>query len=1189
MSTSLEDESDLTYTHFAHRDEFRQLIEPFLAIDISTEPSEAEDLQERHKVTFIGRILNYYLPLPGLLDPYLDEIVSPMMRLLAHHLNILAEAQGDPAPVSSRRLSRLGVVINWVVRVRGWKAVIPHFPSSISHLPVLISLLSPPSQPSSSSTPETPHHPYVSGQQSWELRSALLLWLALLLTVPFSLSALSPSEPAASTVIDLPASKRLFSTPTAELARKVVLLTLPVLDRPGKEGAFAGLVLARLFAREDCVQGLAGFLDWAAAELIEGERDAEANFIASILELLAVLPSLLASRHVPLLKDFMDDKLLPHLRGSRTAADSSLIRKLVIKAKGRWWTASLANGNGVNEELPDGIEEELDDLMSALGDKDTVVRYSSAKYLARITALLPASFSEQIVLATIALFSGTEDEPVLESPFGTIIDPGGNAVGTGMGFGGIETTRGEARWHGVCLALAEMARRGLLAGEAIGEAVNWVLKALTFDLRRASHSIGANVRDAAAYVVWSLSRACSPNAFRSFAPGIATALVCVACFDREVGVRRAASAAYQEGVGRLGLYPEGIDVLGKTDFYSVSIRRMAFTAAAPAVAVHEVYRTALRNHLHNITLRHWDIAMRTLGATTLRSLLELSELADLEESINREINELSSLDSTSVHGALVSLGQVAGLLKDDDDRRMKIMLALSSVRPSIFVSIGAAEILQAACGLLTACLSPSSAGETKLQKILDHIIEASMRRREPECQEALSRTFGRLSELRDCTKDVEKLLGDLRSARAGQKQAATLALGSIRYAQCPSTVEKAVKALLGLMDPIAKSDVETRRYAIRSLSDIVRQTSPEGILLVQTTKFHSIFSAFIASLADYSTDQRGDVGSWIRIVGLAALGDTIAFTAEQQPDERLSLISQDQFEEAVEGIVKQAVEKLEVVRAEAAAALAKMRQAGANEAWEWSGIDALSLDCNPGVDHLERFRHLEPRDWYASAMPLLETKYRRGLISGLVQTAGSPAESIATLATQPLIDYLSKDGKFLIDVLRDLQNLLAASISANRVFIPSVTTAQHLVAADQLGWREWNVVRDDICSKILALACRSIGQIKSIERLIATMKLVVAALVANTQLKVTAIKHLQLFLAHRFPRIRVLSAEHLYLVLSEAEDEIDPELEDVLLETSWIDENVGSEEAETVVRLLEQQVYYDKLRADRRNGRLLAT
>jgi hypothetical protein len=124
---------------------------------------------------------------------------------------------------------------------------------------------------------------------------------------------------------------------------------------------------------------------------------------------------------------------------------------------------------------PDGLEDQLDDLMSGLADKDTIVRYSSAKYLARIAALLPTALSSQIVSATIALFAGTEDEPIIETSFGTIVDPGGNAPGGTMGFGGAETVKGEARWHGVCLALAEMARRGLLLEEA-DQAVEWVLK-----------------------------------------------------------------------------------------------------------------------------------------------------------------------------------------------------------------------------------------------------------------------------------------------------------------------------------------------------------------------------------------------------------------------------------------------------------------------------------------------------------------------------------------------------------------------------------------------------------------------------------------------------------------------------------------------------------------------------------------
>lgn len=48
------------------------------------------------------------------------------------------------------------------------------------------------------------------------------------------------------------------------------------------------------------------------------------------------------------------------------------------------------------------------------------------------------------------------------------------------------------------------------------------------------------------------------------------------------------------------------------------------------------------------------------------------------------------------------------------------------------------------------------------------------------------------------------LLADLKSTRAAVKQSAALTLGYIQYQQCPSAVLKACKALLSLLDPLAK-------------------------------------------------------------------------------------------------------------------------------------------------------------------------------------------------------------------------------------------------------------------------------------------------------------------------------------------------------------------------------------------------
>lgn len=110
------------------------------------------------------------------------------------------------------------------------------------------------------------------------------------------------------------------------------------------------------------------------------------------------------------------------------------------------------------------------------------------------------------------------------------------------------------------------------------------MQALYFDIRQGAHSIGSNVRDATCYVLWSLARAQSVDALAPLAEPLAQQLVTAACFDREVHIRRAASAAFQEYVGRTGLFPHGIDIIRKTDFYAVGTRRHAFLVAASEVA-----------------------------------------------------------------------------------------------------------------------------------------------------------------------------------------------------------------------------------------------------------------------------------------------------------------------------------------------------------------------------------------------------------------------------------------------------------------------------------------------------------------------------------------------------------------------------------------------------------------------------
>eukprot|EP00795_Rhopilema_esculentum_P013849 gene13849-4789_t len=278
-----------------------------------------------------------------------------------------------------------------------------------------------------------------------------------------------------------------------------------------------------------------------------------------------------------------------------------------------------------NYEVPEDIEQILQHMLFALKDKDTVVRWSAAKGIGRICGRLPKDLADDVIGSVLEFFNPMEPD-------------------TG--------------WHGGCLALAELGKRGLLLPERLPEVVPLILKALVFDERHVSYSSGANVRDAACYACWAFARAYEPKELTSHVTKIASALVIVSLFDREPNCRRAASAAFQEHVGRQGTFPHGIDILTTVDYFSVGNITNCYINLSVFVAKFPEYTQAIIDHLVDYKVCHWDRNVRQLASQSLAKLTAVSPhymKCNVFPSILLLIN---STDLNTRHGALLAVAEV---------------------------------------------------------------------------------------------------------------------------------------------------------------------------------------------------------------------------------------------------------------------------------------------------------------------------------------------------------------------------------------------------------------------------------------------------------------------------------------------------------------------------------------------------
>ncbi|KAL1728580.1 armadillo-type protein [Schizophyllum commune] len=1122
------------YANFGEYNEFSKIQADLLALDPNVDPTPEEEMKEARLLGTLLAILDEYQEQPYLADPFLSDLVSPVVDAIKAHAR-------NPAARSTTRIFRLSTLLYNYVKFRGSKTITRFFPHEVPDLAIAIDYMTREGSPTHDST-------------QWALRYVVLLWLSLICMIPFDLAQFDEEDQVGRTA-DL----------LENLGKKYV-------DRAGLEREGAASLLARLYMRRDMLHRFDPFLASATTSVNSDDVFTSLGVLQVICEVVKSGPEQTIRKAAPQLLALAEADLLTKnmlLRKYKTKLVARVALRLLPPRSRR---RQLGAEGQVEEEaepeidVPVEVETALEQLFGSLQDKDTVVRWSAAKGIARIAERLPADFAEHVLETVLGLFAihSVASASLYDVP-----------------------TVAESTWHGACLACAEMARRGLVTADKLPELIAWLDKALYFDLRKGAHSVGSNVRDSASYVLWALARAHDAALLAPHALALARSLVTVAVYDREISIRRAASAAFQEFVGRTGLFPHGIDVLRKTDFYAVSVRKNAFLVAAPETAEHPEYRIFLFDHLLDVTLRHWDAFMRRLGSQSLKllCLLDLDVLGP--KAVEKASKLLQAVDGTDIHGGLLALSEVAAAYKeryagsDLEIRLRKIFSRLALVKPATLTAHRNELITAEACRLIATTLTLPEV-ELKDKGAVPHwrkVVEGGLCHRSATVQDEAAAAMASLSRLVDyrwltlCS----TLIKDLKTTTMSARPTLGKMLGVLQYDKHPNALKEVVECLLECVDAASppKFHVEARKTCYEAIPRVLGTIVDRLPELLTPENVGALEQALLRGLEDYTMDERGDVGSWIRISSIQGLRDC-AIMLLQRPDLLPSYLPPEVYHAAVAGILKQGVERLDNVRAEAGACmLGLLMISPPTEAYAIEGGDKMR----------EMLLQGEPIPWsdgatfFPKAATLLDVaRYRKQVLSGMILSVGSRSESITRPMGESIANYAaslpvkSKDGApySLSELLQDVLDHGKAHFTSNMVFVPVLQTLNVLLSSEKLQDALSGKDMSKQLSAIRVLATKNITRLKNVQRIQDVVNLLPLTF-SNQQEYIPCVEALASFLTHEFPHIRTASAEYMCQLLPGVDLEGREEaVEEVLLETEWIspDKNLLDEAKTRVIAAL---------------------
>lgn len=833
-------------------------------------------------------LLSRYQEQPHLLDHHIPELIS----LLVNYIK-------DPILEDTLKNEAYKYMYQ-ICKVRSYKLFVKFLPHELSDLDFVLELLV------SINFDDT----------CWEKRYILLVWMTILVLNPFDLARLDANNSKIPKMEQMYQICKLHTKDNDPCANVAAFFCAKFLIRYDMKSIYLKQYFNWIINEHDRECLGIGQLSAVAAILKHGKREDLQQYTN---ELLTWITSLQYTES----KDFLRYKyylkiiqrlglvFLPQRKLASWRYQRGT-RSLTMNLPKGTTTSTSTTADSINSAIrvdnlveeendedfavPDQIEEVIEELLQGLRSSSSDCRWLSAKGVGRICNRLPKTLGDEVV--------GSITE---------ILNP-------------LEAHEG---WHGACLALAELAKRGLLLPHRLPYIVPLLMQALTYDEMKSYMPVGLNIRDAACYMCWAIARAYNPIDLKPFVVNIASALLVTTCFDREINCRRAASAAFQESVGRLGNFPHGIDILTTADFFSVGLRTNAYLHISDYIGQFDEYIQPLIDHLVERKINHWDIAIRELTAQALHTLTKHKPTYVHDYVMPKLINNSKSIDVNCRHGSILAIGEVILALKLIDPSLIssRVVHQINGLvsefqKREQFRGISG-ELMRLACtNFIQNCSKAQIQIVTECLESWQQLIDLCIINKTDKVRESAIKALPTMSEAYYINDEFAETRYKIVSNYLKQSQSNLEehfrmgyvgALGSLPKFMLINLIDDVITILIKLSKIPGQDEVttlkwsEARRESVKALSNICTCFGYETGPFSNQTAIDNIFACYFNCLTEYTLDNRGDIGAWVREASMVALTTLVTSLPKQ-------LLRPEHVVQTMQGLSKQAVENIDRTR-----------------------------------------------------------------------------------------------------------------------------------------------------------------------------------------------------------------------------------------------------------------------------------